>query len=364
MTEREKEIFNIIKKNPGVEQKHIANELGITRSSVAVHIANLIKKGYLLGKGYVINDRPYVLGIGGANVDIQGFSNDKIVYEDSNPGEVIASSGGVCRNICENLSRLGVETKLVSAIGDDYFGKKLFQECVEAGINVENVIKSEKAQTSCYLSIIDSDGDMKVAISHMDVMKEITVEKIKKLKGLIEKACIIIIDTNLEENVIEYILSNYNEKIIFVDTVSTKKSVKIKKMLKFIDTLKPNIYEAQMLSGVEIKDDKGLEKAAVKIIEKGIKNLFISMGEKGIFYMDEQFNSKLYKPEKVNMINATGAGDSFMAGLIYGRFNDFSVDDTVKFAMSLAAYTVESEETINKNISEEKVLLRMRGNLK
>ena len=78
MTQREREIFEIIKKNPMIEQSQIAAMLNIARSSVAVHISNLQRKGYILGKGYLLKEQDYVVGIGAANVDIHGHSKKAI----------------------------------------------------------------------------------------------------------------------------------------------------------------------------------------------------------------------------------------------------------------------------------------------
>lgn len=361
MTFREKEIFNLIKDNPSISQSEIANKLNITRSSVAVHIANLMKKGYLVGKGYILNDLPYIIGIGGANIDIQGLSSNKIKLYDSNPGKIQFSCGGVGRNICENLSRIGVLTKFITCVGDDFFGKKILSDCINANIDMENSFIIKDANTSCYMSLIDSDGDMKAAISHMNIMKLLNTDKLISKHGIINKANIIVIDSNLTEDVIKYITDKYKDKIIFADAVSTKKAVKLKNFLHNIDTLKPNIYEAQIFSGMEIKTKEDLEESAKAIINKGVKNLFISMGANGVFYMNSDMNSKYYKPPKVNVVNATGAGDSMMAGLIYGRFKGLDIDSTIKFAMSMASYTIENKDTINKSISEDKVLNRMRG---
>jgi pseudouridine kinase len=68
----------------------------------------------------------YVIILGGVNVDIQGFPNERLIPEDSNIGRVKISMGGVGRNIGENLIRLGVNTKLISVVGDDIYSKKKF----------------------------------------------------------------------------------------------------------------------------------------------------------------------------------------------------------------------------------------------
>ena len=67
----------------------------------------------------------YVTVIGGVNVDIVGFPNSPLVAQDSNPGTIRVSFGGVGRNIAENIVKLGVPTKLLSAIGDDVFGQQV-----------------------------------------------------------------------------------------------------------------------------------------------------------------------------------------------------------------------------------------------
>ena len=76
----------------------------------------------------------YIAGIGGANVDIHGQSDAPIVMRDSNPGRLHLSAGGVCRNICDNLCRLGLTVELCSAVGGDAYGDMLRGACTAAGI--------------------------------------------------------------------------------------------------------------------------------------------------------------------------------------------------------------------------------------
>ena len=95
MTQRERQILQLIEANPMIQQQEIADKLGITRSSVAVHISNLTKKGCIAGKGYVLRTGSYAVVVGGVNVDIGGRSFKPLVGEDSNPGEVITGLGGV-----------------------------------------------------------------------------------------------------------------------------------------------------------------------------------------------------------------------------------------------------------------------------
>ena len=109
MPHRERQILNLIAANPMISQQELADSLNITRSSVAVHISNLLKKGYIAGKGYVLRTGSYAVVVGGVNVDIGGRSHAKLVAADSNPGKVSVSLGGVGRNIAHNMALMGVD---------------------------------------------------------------------------------------------------------------------------------------------------------------------------------------------------------------------------------------------------------------
>ena len=125
MTQREQEVLRLIEANPMISQQELADELGITRSSVAVHISNLVKKGYIAGKGYVLRSGVYAAVVGGVNMDIGGRSYGNLVAADSNPGVVTMSLGGVGRNIAHNLALLGDDVRMLKDFGDDLYGQRI-----------------------------------------------------------------------------------------------------------------------------------------------------------------------------------------------------------------------------------------------
>ena len=117
MTQREQQILDWITEDPMISQEALAERAGITRSSVAVHISNLMKKGHIVGRGYILPAGGYVVVAGAVNVDIGGQSAGPLVGRDSNPGKVTVSMGGVGRNIAHNLRLLGVKVSLLTALG-------------------------------------------------------------------------------------------------------------------------------------------------------------------------------------------------------------------------------------------------------
>lgn len=360
MTNREKEIYQLIKENPFITQQEIADQMGITRSSVGVHIRNLMSKGHIKGRGYILDEDDYVVVIGGSNVDLVGFSKDKIILEDSNPGRLKTSLGGVGRNIADNLARLDVKTQLLSAVGDDAQGNELIENSVKSGIDMRHVIRSKVYTTSTYLSVVDYDGNMVLALSDMESINAIDIEYLEKHHKEIVNAKVIVMDTNLTEESIAYIFEKYQNMPIYVDTVSTTKAMKILPYLGSIHTLKPNKIEAEKLLGMTIQSDQDMMKAAQRFLDKGMEQIIISNGGDGIFYGNGQGINKII-PKPVKMINANGAGDAFMAGLVYGFIHKLSLKDAIDFAIVMSKLTLESKETISPMIIREKIIDFLEG---
>ena len=359
MTSREEELLELIRKNPAISQSELANVLGITRSSVAVHITNLIKKGYILGKGYIVKEEDYICVLGGANVDIVGLPNKNLILGDSNPGRVKVALGGVGRNIAENLVHLGAPVKLISAVGEDLYGKRIMEHASRIGLDMKNSLILNQIPTSTYLAILDESGDMKAAIAQMDILDEISIDFIQGKKQVIENSRICVIDTNMPRAVIDYVLDNFKNTKFFLDTVSSTKALKIKNKIGAFHTIKPNRIEAELLSDIKIESIRDMEKAAEHFLSQGVKRVFITLGSEGVFYHDGKVHQLIPNPE-VKVVNATGAGDAFLAALAYCDYNGYGIDESAKFSMAAAFMALSYEETINPNISKENVDKKMK----
>ena len=170
MTNREAQIFQWIMENPMISQEELAAKAGIARSSAAVHISNLMKKGYILGKGYVTNGPDYCVVIGSAGIDIGGMPHDALVEGGTSEGRAVWSLGGVGRNVAHNLRLLGIGTKLITAIGTDTYARRIIESCEELGIELADSLKTAKADTSVYLYIADEQGNRKLAVSDLSLI--------------------------------------------------------------------------------------------------------------------------------------------------------------------------------------------------
>ncbi len=357
ITERERQILHWIEKNPMISQQALAEKAGITRSSVAVHISSLMKKGVIRGKGYVLQKEPYVAVIGGANIDIAGKPKSALVRHDSNPGTVTLSPGGVGRNIAQNLAMLGEEVKFITAFGEDAYAAQLTESCLKAGIDVTETLTVPGGASSTYIFITDDDGDMELAISDMQIYQKITPQFLEKKADLIENAELCVVDTNLTAEALHYIANTFHCPL-FVDPVSTAKAGKLAGILGKIHTLKPNRLEAELLSGVKIHDEASLQQAADALLETGLEQVFISMSKDGVYCANHE-EHLLVPCFPANMVNTTGAGDSLMAAIAWGSLQGFSLEDCARAGMAAAAICIESKDTISNQISKKNVLTKM-----
>ena len=338
MTQRERQILNWIEADPMISQQELAERAGITRSSVAVHISNLMKKGCIAGKGYIVTRSPYVTVVGGMNMDIGGWPGEELVAQDSNPGRVRMSPGGVGRNIAHNMSLMGLDVRLLTAFGDDVYAQKLAAVCGELGIDISQSPVIPGGHTSTYLFINDQQGDMQLAVSDMDSQ-------------------VVVIDTNLPAESIAWLADNCHAPI-FADPVSTVKAEKLRPVLGKLHTLKPNRLEAELLSGVPITGTDSLHRAAQTLLETGLHRVFISLGADGVYAADQSGSVTLPAP-KAEMVSTTGCGDSFMAALTWAYLQGSDLERSARAGLAASSLTMESAETIHPSMSEAELLRRM-----
>ena len=357
MTQRERQILQLIEANPMISQQELAEELGITRSSVAVHISNLMAKGHIAGRGYVLRSGSYAVVVGGVNVDIGGKSFAPLVDADSNPGTVQVSLGGVGRNIAHNLSLMGTDVRLLTAYGDDVHGQKVAASCSELGIDLSHARHITGGTTSTYLYLMDETGEMVLAVSDMEICKKITPTYLSAHLGLLQNAQLVICDANIPEESLIYLAENCTAPL-FCDPVSTVKAVKLRPILGKIHTLKPNRIEAELLSGVKIRTKEDVEKAADVLLETGMHRVFISMGADGMYAATNK--ERLWLSNfPGQMINTTGCGDAAMAALAWAYLEGMDLKETAVAGLAAGSIAMESSETINPAMSATAIRTRM-----
>ncbi len=358
MTQRERQILRWIEENPLISQQELADRAGIARSSVAVHISNLMKKGHIAGKGYIVSSAPYAVVVGGVNMDIGGVSAAPLVGADSNPGVVRMSLGGVGRNIAHNLALLGVDVRLLTAFGDDLYAQRIAASCGELGIDISRALQVPGGRTSTYLFIANEKGEMELAVSDMDIYRHITPAFLAARRALLQNAQLVVVDANLPADAIAWLAENIRLPI-FADPVSTAKAERLRPVLGRLHTLKPNRMEAELLSGVPIIDEASLNRAADALLDTGLRRVFLSLGGEGVLAADHSGRVRIPSLPG-NRVNTTGCGDAFMAALAWAYLEGTALEDTARAGSAAASIAMESGETINSALCPEALAARMK----
>lgn len=357
MTQRERQVLQLIEADPMISQQALAEKLGITRSCAAAHISNLTKKGYIAGKGYVLRTGSYAVVVGGVNVDIGGRSYAPLVDKDSNPGVVSVSLGGVGRNIAHNLSLMGADVHLLTAYGNDDHGDRVAASCSELGIDLSHALRLDGERTSTYLYLAEPDGEMALAVSDMSICSRITPAFLASRLTLLQNAQVVVADANIPEESLQFLAENLTVPL-FIDPVSTVKAEKLRPILSKIHTLKPNRLEAELLSGIAIKSEADVEKAAQALLDMGVHRLFISMGSDGVYAaMGGQRLRLSNLPGK--MVNTTGCGDAFMAALCWAYLEGSDLRATALAGLAAGAIAMESPQTVNPCMSAAAIQARI-----
>lgn len=293
----------------------------------------------------------YILGFGGATADLHVRCRGEVIFRDSNPSVMSSSPGGVMRNILDNASRLGCRCRFLSVVGEDPNGRMLLESCQAQGIDVSDVFVSSECPTACYMDLLGPDGDMVVAANDMAAFDCIPEEYLEAHAEDIRGAKVLAIDANPSPERLEQFCS-IGTSPIFADPVSVAKAGKLTVVLSKLHLIKPNLMELELLSGVGCNSTDDIERAAAVILDKGCFSVAVSLGKDGCYYADqrgERFFEKL--DPVVDMANATGAGDAFMAGLISAYAQGLEPRPMVRRALAAGRIAVRSKETINPEMS-------------
>jgi len=361
ITNTEAKILELLKKDPYLEQEEIALRLGMSRSSVAGHLARLIKKGFLQ-RGYILSDSGYEIAvIGGANVDIKGIAGAAFRLATSNPGQVSKSPGGVARNVAENLARLHLAVSLYTAVGLDSEGEWLVKKTAEAGVNVQHIEHLAGERTGIYLSILDDRREQIASISDMAIIERLNTDYLTAILANLLHAKMVFLDTNLPQSSLALLINWLKEQNIpiIIDPVSAKKAEKLQGLLNGLFLITPNKEEAEVLSGLPIRTAEDLPAVANKLLSQGVKQLIITLGQEGVFIADAK-QQLLLPSSSTEIVDTTGAGDSFIAGVIYGLTKGASIIAASRYGSALASLTLASKQTVVADLTAKMLEKRMK----
>jgi 2-dehydro-3-deoxygluconokinase len=287
-----------------------------------------------------------VITIGDAMVSLNPHSKGPLRFVSTFERKV----GGAELNVAIGCSRLGLKTKWISRLGNDEFGRYIFNFVRGEGIDMEEVKLVEGYPTSVHFKEILEDGSGRTFYYRSNSpTSALTVEELNNDQFVGAKLLHITgvfpaVDKNKNVDVIKkaIALAKEHNMLISLDPnirlkLWSKAEAKtaLTEFLPYVDVLLTGLDEAEILFGT---DDP--EKVIEESKKLGISYVAIKQGEKGsIGYHNGQYvNSPPIPPKKV--VDTVGAGDGFDSGFIYGILQQWPLEKTLQFANTIGSMVV------------------------
>ncbi|MDY6367556.1 MAG: ribokinase [Clostridia bacterium] len=241
----------------------------------------------------------------------------------------MTNPGGKGANQAVALAKLGADAYMVGCVGDA-FGNELKNTLCGYGVNTDFVEKVNGVSSGIAVIVV-VDGDNRIILDAGSNAK-ITTELVDKALSVAEKGDYLVTQLEVSQDIVAYSLKKAKEKGM-ITVLNPAPAAKLKDgILEYCDFFIPNQSETKFYTGVYPEDEVSARKCAEILAEKGVKNLLITMGEKGSAgIIDGKFRSA--KCYKTNAIDTTAAGDTYVGGFVAR----LSAGDVPEAAMDFAS---------------------------
>ena len=299
-----------------------------------------------------------VFVIGAVNMDLAGTPINPLREGDSNPGRITLTPGGVGRNIAENLSLLGRKVSLITIMGEDTYAGLIREHCLRAGIDLQYSFTEPKESTSAYPCINGQDGDLNVAVSDMSICDRLTPDKLEPLLPVLNHGSMVIADANLPEETLAWLAEHITVPMA-ADPVSVSKAARLRPLLSRLTLLKPNVPEAELLTGMTISGDADLPKAADAMHRLGVQRVYISLGGRGVWADDARDGGVLLPCIPGPVVNSSGCGDAFVAAAADAYLSGMDTMQAADRGLAASAICAEDSAAVSPKLSNKAIDLKL-----
>ncbi|MBQ3420714.1 MAG: ribokinase [Romboutsia sp.] len=279
---------------------------------------------------------------------IGSLNMDLVVNVDDMPkkGQTLIGSsfkevpGGKGANQAVAIARLGADITMIGKVGNDSFGKTLMNQLKTDNVKTDYV-HIEEGSSGVAMITVDKNAENSIVVAPGANFK-VLEEDIDKCIDGIKQSEIVVLQLETPINTIKYALEKSKELGKYTILNPAPAIALEDDIIKNVDLLTPNETELEILSGVKINSEDDIKKAADVMIQKGVKQLIVTLGSKGSLYIDKE-NMKFKKSYKVNAIDTTAAGDSYTGALAVALSKNKSIEEAMDFASKVGALAVMKE---------------------
>ncbi len=248
--------------------------------------------------------------------------------------------GGKGSNQAIAAERAGADSVMITKVGKDPFGELAINTYRKEGMETKYIFFDEELQTGVASIYVDeSKGDNQIVIA-MGAGENITLEEVESARESIESAQVLVTQLEVNLDATEAAIKIAKNKGVIVILNPAPAHPISDELLGNIDILTPNETEASILcDGLEVVTVEDAKKAAKILLNKGVKTVIVTLGEKGALIASNELEQHI-KPINVDVVDTTGAGDAYNGGLAAALAEGKDIIEAAKFANIVGALSV------------------------
>lgn len=276
------------------------------------------------------------------------------------PGETVMGTsfamgpGGKGSNQAVAAHRAGADMTLVTKVGKDVFGTVATDFYKEEGMDTSYIFEDESKETGCALISVDENTAQNEIVVISGACGNITPEDVEKSRSLIESAGFLLLQLEINLDALYKVIDIAHEAGVTIVLNPAPAAELPDEVLRKIDIVTPNETEAQVLTGVKIENEADAKKAAKVFMDKGVKEVVITLGSLGAFAMDQE-KSELVERLNVDAIDTTGAGDAFNGGFVMALAEGKDLFTALRYGNVTGALSVTKLGTAPSMPSREEI---------
>lgn len=290
---------------------------------------------------YPVNEhKPQIVVIGSLNMDVVVRTARLPQLGETIQGEEVHFlPGGKGANQAVAAARLGADCAMIGAVGKDAFGTDLLQSLQKSGVRTEsvNIVPNTSTGTA---SILLSQGDNCIIVVP-GANGHCTPADVEKHRELIAQADIVLLQLEIPLQTVVYAANLAKElgRYVILNPAPAPAGGLPVELIQCVDCMTPNQTELELLTGMKVDGD-GLYAAMARLQQMGVPHVVTTLGAEGAAYKERDEPAVQAPAHRVTVVDTTGAGDAFNAGLAYSLAVGGELGEAVAFAMKVSALAV------------------------
>lgn len=279
-------------------------------------------------------------------IDIKGYPFNVFIPKGRNVGEVQTTYGGVSRNVAQDLGNIELKPTFVSMVDEGPTGQDIIASLDKHGV-ITKYIHTQKDCTGTWLAVFNERGDVEASVSRRPDLSGIVKTLEDYGDEIFSGADSIAVEIDIEEEIITKIikLAEKHNKKIYALVSNMSIAIERREMLEKVACFVCNQQEASIFfsDNYDKLEPKKMQKVLLeKVLSTHLKAMVVTMGEKGAVYANDKGESGYIEALPTNVVDTTGAGDAFFAGVVAGLTYGKSLKEACIIASRLASSVISS----------------------